>query len=488
MTDERKQELTQLLQETMKGLQIRYEYGPLPIPIDIYRRYVEERWTSYGVDFLSFAYSTRFTIFIVGENGELKPFYKIDRNSKLLNFIQDELAPFIRKGNIPEISTGSYIVESDFTDGSRLFCPRGGINQQHHILERLLHIAIVRGIEEAISAFERSSCPEGVHGFFQFVALVEGIRIETEIPIFDGVRLVPLPSLQESHIAEEVLRYLPGFPYRASFDQARSFYGKTLLVIDLPGFSIFHKPPHQLFEQGTKISDLKFEVEEQHVKCHNRKEISVFVKSFFQALSLVCNSTFEIYDIGWFLEEDRSLHAQSEMTGNLYPFQKRDLFAGCIMAKRSEIDKAKCLYDRLTELNTETSEKLQISINRWIKSKTIQTSEDKMIDLGIALESLYLPKDNIDQLAFQLRLCASWHLGKNKEDRKKLIDEFKAIYTLRSKAIHNGDVPEKIKIRKGEEPIDTSEFILRAQDLCRQSIIKILENGKFPDWNNLILG
>ena len=33
-----------------------------------------------------------------------------------------------------------------------------------------------------------------------------------------------------------------------------------------------------------------------------------------------------------------------------------------------------------------------------------------------------------------------------------------------------------------------SEFIKRAQDLCRQSIIKVLKNGQFPDWDSLILG
>ena len=67
------------------------------------------------------------------------------------------------------------------------------------------------------------------------------------------------------------------------------------------------------------------------------------------------------------------------------------------------------------------------------------------------------------------------------------MDEFKAIYDLRSMAVHNGEVPKRIKIRK-EESVPTSAFIPRAQDLCRQSIIKILKNGKFPDWNNLILG
>ena len=31
-------------------------------------------------------------------------------------------------------------------------------------------------------------------------------------------------------------------------------------------------------------------------------------------------------------------------------------------------------------------------------------------------------------------------------------------------------------------------LLSRTQDLCRDSILKILEDGKFPDWNNLILG
>ena len=494
MTEERKQELRQLLIEARQGLQIRFEYGPLPIPIDIYRRYVKERGASYGVDFLSFAFSTRFTLFIVGENGELKPYYQIDKNSKFINFIKEELAPFIRKGNIPAISTGSYIVESGFDDGSRMFCPQGGIRQLDHILDRLLHIALVRGIEEAISAFERSCRPEGVHGFFQFVALVEGIRIETEIPILDGVRLVPLPSLQESyHIAKEILRYLPGFPYRASFDPAMSFYSKTLLVIDLPGFSIYHQPPAQLFEQGTKVSDLPFQVEEYHVKCRNRKEKNAFIKSFFQALSLVCNSTFGIYPIGWFLGEDKSLHVQSEMTGNLYPFQKRDLFADCILAEQTEIDKAKCLYDTLTNLNIGTLEKLQIPINRWIKSRANKSNVDKMIDLGIALESLYLSgTESKNEIRFRFSLHAAWHLGKDKAHREELMKEFKAIYDWRSTVVHTGKLPEKGsgKKKKPYPPEEVEGFITNAQNRCRDSILKILEDGEFPDWNwnNLILG
>ena len=487
MTEERKQELTQLLQETMKGLQIRYD-GFLPIPIDVYRKYLQERWAFYGVDYLSFTFSTRFTLFIAGGDGDLKPFYKIDRNSKLLKFIVEELAPFIREDGIPSISTGSYIVESGFTDGSRLFCLGGGISQQHHILERLLHITLVRGIEEAVKAFDSSCCPEGVHGFFQYVALVDGIKIETAIQIFEGVKLIPLPSLQTTKIEEEVVRYLPGFPSNAFADQADTFFGKTLLIIDQPGFSIFHKPPEQLFEPGTQVSDLPFQVEEHDVKFRNRKEINAFIKSFFQALSLVCNSSVYIYHLGWFLAVDKSLQGRGGTIRTRDPFWERRPFVGSTKVDQAKIDRVKRYYKILDNLNSSIAERLQIPIGRWIKSKTSANSVDRMIDLGIALEGIYLPTENVEQLSFQFRLRASWHLGKKQADRKKLMDEFKAIYSLRSKAVHNGKLPPAVKIRKGEEPIATSEFIPRAQNLCRKSILKILEDGKFPDWNNLILG
>ena len=491
MADPRKEELTQLLQETMKGLQIRYEYGSLPIPIDIYRKYLQQRWEFYGVDYLSFTFSTRFTLFIVGENNELKPFYKIDSNFKLLKFIVEELTPFIREGNIPSISTGSYIVESGFTDGSRLFCSGGGISHQHHILERLLHIALVRGVEEAVLAFDRSCCPEGVHGFFQDVSLIDGIRIETEIEIFEGVKLIPLPSSQTTKIEGEVVQYLPGFPFNTYIDQADSFYGKTLLIIDRPGFSIFHIPPKQLFEPGTKVLDLPFQVKEPEVNFRNRKEINAFQTSFFQALSLVCNSTVYIHHLGWFLAEDKSLQGRGGTIRTRDPFWKRRPFVSSTKVEQTEIDKAKRYYKILDNPNSSISERLQIPIGRWIKSKTSANSVDKMIDLGIALESLYLSgTESKNEIRFRFSLHAAWHLGKDKAHREELMKEFKAIYDWRSTVVHTGKLPEKGsgKKKKPYPPEEVEGFITNAQNRCRDSMLKILEDGEFPDWNNLILG
>lgn len=153
----------------------------------------------------------------------------------------------------------------------------------------------------------------------------------------------------------------------------------------------------------------------------------------------------------------------------------------------TQIPKIKRLYEVLVKLNPKSREKLQIAIDSWIKSKAGDNPEDKIIDLGIAFEAFYLSEGTKDQLTLQFRLRAAWHLGEDKEQRKRLMKEFQAIYDWRSTVVHTGKLPNKTR-RTPFTPEEVRAFIKKAQDLCRESILKILESGEFPDWNDLILG
>ncbi len=160
-------------------------------------------------------------------------------------------------------------------------------------------------------------------------------------------------------------------------------------------------------------------------------------------------------------------------------------------AGQPEIDKAKFLYNILVNPSSNLKERLRITIDRWIKSKVNKDPVDRIIDLGIALESLYLSgTESKNEIRFRFSLHAAWHLGENKEHREGLMKKFKAIYDWRSAVVHTGKLPEKGrgKKKKSYTQEEVREFIRNAQDLCRDSIMKILEEGKFPDWNNLILG
>lgn len=60
--------------------------------------------------------------------------------------------------------------------------------------------------------------------------------------------------------------------------------------------------------------------------------------------------------------------------------------------------------------------------------------------------------------------------------------------------VHKGKIPKKeigTKSKKKKVPYTEEEVaavLKRAQDLCRESILKILEDGELPDWNSLIMG
>ena len=471
MTEERKQELRQLLEEATKeeNLEIRYEHGIELIPVDVYRKYLKECWKYYGVDFLSFAFSIRFRLDIVDKATE----------AKILDFIRKELPPFIVRNSIP---AASYIVECNSTNESHLSpCKFQDLNLRF-VLERLLQITLIQEPEEAISVFDRCCCPEGTHGFFQDVALLEGIHLKKEIPVFEGVRLVPLPSLE---ISNEVGLYLPSFPSNPSINPKFDFLGKTLLVIDRPGLSIFHEPALYSFVQGLPVDDLPFQMEVHDVKFPNSKAVDSFRNLFCQALSLICDYPVQIVSKGWFLAEDKSFNYYG---GTINRHNYPSSFNGLSMVGEAEIDEAKCRYGIL-DTESDIREKLRIAIDRWIKSKASGSYVDRMIDLGIALEALYVTSK--DEIGKQLRDRASWYLGQNKKCRNVLKKEFREIYRWRSSVVHTGKLPKKEINKNKKRPFtheEVKQFIENAQDRCRDSILKILEDGEFPDWNDLILG
>lgn len=472
MTEERKQELTPLLEEAMENLEIRPYYGfnGLSITLDRYKWHLKESWRSYSENSLWIV--NHFTPDISGHI-----------RSKLLDFMREELDSFIHEDKI--LSATFYVCDGGDRHGTPL----------EDFLKQLLKITIFQGAEAAVSNFEMHT--EETQGSFQTITLLEGIKLEAEIQVFEGIHLIPLPS--------STSEFPTHFGWNISAKTPHNSTGKTLLVIDHIIFPIFHKPSSLAKAPGEPDgyilhlpgigSPLPIDVPAEWAKQRSRFKVEVdggkfpdfreadFTNNFCQALSLACNSAIQ-FSMGWkFIVPHELFYAGFSSSTS----SAQGPFGDSIQVGEVQIDKAKDLYEVLVNPVSNVGTQLQIPINRWIKSKASKDSVDKMIDLGIAFEALYLPKDNIDQLAFQFRLRASWYLGQDKTDREKLIDEFSAIYILRSKAVHNGEVPKKIKIRKGES-LPTSEFIPRAQDLCRQSIMKILEEGKFPDWNDLILG
>ena len=158
------------------------------------------------------------------------------------------------------------------------------------LLEKLLNIAIFGGIEAAVSAFEKC-VSEGASASFESITLLEGITLETEIQLFDGIRLVPISS-----ILNDLPRCLGSNP-RAS---AGNLYWRTMLVIDYSIFPIFQKPslavaadkPHTVFREKPPVEIEGFQIKAKGVKFpeYTSTANTVFHQKFCQALSLASNS------------------------------------------------------------------------------------------------------------------------------------------------------------------------------------------------------
>lgn len=327
-------------------------------------------------------------------------------------------------------------------------------NQSNHQNTPLTDDEINCAIEEA----------ENARDSFQYIRLLDRIVLQDEAEICPGIRLVPFPPSLGKR-GEEIPRYVSKWASTAGIEY---FFYKTQLIID-PSES------HDEFD----------------------------LEQFCQALSLAGNSAVQIATV-ISVRKDEDPFSLVPYTGPTVSHLPRDA------TKDSDIEKAKRLYKLLGGLPLDVRRKLHIPINRWIKSHAEQSAMfdqmidpeirpedipgslttrdvDKMIDLGIAFESVYLSDIKATtELSFRFRLHASWYLGTDKENRRTLLTEFKRIYELRSRAVHTGKLPKNVKIEGKFVP--TLEFIKRAQDLCQQSIIKIVEDEQFPDWESLILG
>lgn len=103
---------------------------------------------------------------------------------------------------------------------------------------------------------------------------------------------------------------------------------------------------------------------------------------------------------------------------------------------------------------------------------------DQFIELRIALEALCLT-DNSNEKRYRLATYGAWHLGESFKERRLYFDKLYKMYNIASKAVHAGTLKEK--------QFD-KDLLTSTQDICRQGILKRLEEVEEPNWDNLVLG
>jgi hypothetical protein len=119
---------------------------------------------------------------------------------------------------------------------------------------------------------------------------------------------------------------------------------------------------------------------------------------------------------------------------------------------------------------------VDVGIERLSLATARQRPSDALVETAISLEAVLSDPNNKEELSYRLRLRAAWLLGTTLASRGRIRDLVRDLYKERSSVVH-GQIPKK------------NESILRgqAERLAQRLILKILNRGGIPDWQELEL-
>ena len=383
---------------------------------------------------------------------------RIEVRERLLGFVNRELGDYVRDG---KIHSATIAFVGGLASGSPI----------EDVVQNLVRRTIVDGPARAAQAFAdcttNSTC-----NFYRFF-LLTGVRISAPVEVFDGLTLIPMPG-SASQLPPH-LPFIRNEPDSFHPISLNDLLGKTLVRVEYEVSPIFHRPAESYtFESGP----------DQHfsVKLKGQEIPDPNLNTLCQALAVVGRCNVESV-MTWTSLLDYEIFDLSIGVGGYSSTMPQSDLHQSVQLSPPQIDSITTLYRGLTEAPTETWNRLRIPIDRWAKSMAGDNPIDQIIDLGIALESLYVP-DSQGEVNLRFALHAAWHLGNNKTERQRLREEFRQIYAARSDVVHTG----RLRGDRAKSSFDESRFVSRAQELCWQGITSVIKAGDIPDWSDLVMG
>lgn len=145
--------------------------------------------------------------------------------------------------------------------------------------------------------------------------------------------------------------------------------------------------------------------------------------------------------------------------------------------------KAQELFGAYCKLNAGLRTRLRLVMQRLNRAMRRVVPVDASIDLGIALEGLFLADmpDERGEMTFRLKTRAARFLAATEEDRKSVFVLVGDLYGMRSSAVHTGAVAQTIRGR----PVQA--ILEEGYSLTADAIRRFITHGE-PNWNTVIFG
>jgi len=315
-------------------------------------------------------------------------------------------------------------------------------------------------IEETISSLKNYLNSSYMEGYIVFA--ISGLYLQNKFKITDTIDLIPFDDLPPSNMKEELSPEI--------LKQGLMFISPSVTN---------YKPPKATLIKKIKIKPKYYSKKED--KTNENFDISDLME-LCMFLTIHDKAT-PINSITW-VELERNVPCKNKLENSIsFPSYVDTAKNDVAFYHWAEYEK---LYKQFLELDKKDKKHLLIPLQRLNMARQRNNDVDKAIDQGIAIEALFL-NDNSGggTNSYLLNLRAAHFLGKDIKERKELFDTFKAIYSCRSAAVHSGSLHE-IEKRIKKNPLKIDELLNLADELCIEAIKKIIENGGFPDWDNII--
>jgi Apea-like HEPN len=117
---------------------------------------------------------------------------------------------------------------------------------------------------------------------------------------------------------------------------------------------------------------------------------------------------------------------------------------------------------------------LDVALDRLNLARRRRSPGDKAIDAGICLEAL-LGDDSPQELTYKLRLRAALLLGTTLDERRKIRDDVRDLYDLRSSVVHG-------RVRRPKDTLLDGQHASRGLEICTQAVRAIVQRNARPDF------
>lgn len=322
--------------------------------------------------------------------------------------------------------------------------------------EGLVRGAAVLGADRI--AREVSAWREGEPVRVRVCGVVDSFTPERAFALSPGTRVESLPGSSDA---------LPAWlPERV---MANDYLGRAVVSVDAEARPALYRPTGAA-----------------HVE--SRLPDAVDIEAVCRALSLECGEYavpgLYVEDFGDLAAMSRSSHGLTWGAGRLGLLRstdrlRQDAETGVMTLARATRSVCERRVSALLAGMDSATPSTGIAIDRWMRAMAARAPlADSLIDLRIALESVYLPR-NARGMRLRLALTGAWHLGGDLAGRRAIYRKLSEIYRLASRAVHEGDV--------GEDP-KGGAALSDGLELCRRAIVKMLTEDDPPGWEDVMLG